>query len=103
MEQESILLYQEPCDCGSHIRHNNGGNYHRSVELHAFVAPDDESWCVVLEHTNTREDFPREEYECLVWDGCSFALTLADRLTANEYEHAAARFRSGEVEILAQG
>jgi len=23
----------EPCDCGSHIRHNNGGNYHATIEL----------------------------------------------------------------------
>lgn len=23
----------EPCDCGSHIRHNNGGNYHDIQEF----------------------------------------------------------------------
>lgn len=24
---------QEPCDCGDHIRHNNGGNYHQVITL----------------------------------------------------------------------
>ena len=23
----------EPCNCGSHIRHNNGGNYHDEIYL----------------------------------------------------------------------
>jgi hypothetical protein len=23
----------EPCDCGSHIQHNNGGNYHEEIYL----------------------------------------------------------------------
>lgn len=23
----------EPCDCGSQVRHNNGGNYHKIVEF----------------------------------------------------------------------
>ena len=23
----------EPCDCGSHIRHNNGGNYHDLIAI----------------------------------------------------------------------
>lgn len=25
------ILCCEPCDCGSHIRHNNGGNYHDEI------------------------------------------------------------------------
>jgi hypothetical protein len=40
-QQESFLSFfetgklelREPCDCGSMIRHNNGGNYHRIVEF----------------------------------------------------------------------
>ena len=27
------LVINEPCDCGSHIRHNNGGNYHDIIFL----------------------------------------------------------------------
>ena len=27
------LVIHEPCDCGSHIRHNNGGNYHKIIRL----------------------------------------------------------------------
>jgi len=27
------LIIHEPCDCGSHIRHNNGGNYHEIIYL----------------------------------------------------------------------
>ena len=28
MNAEVELVSREPCDCGDHIRHNNGGNYH---------------------------------------------------------------------------
>jgi len=27
------LTICEPCNCGSHIRHNNGGNYHEVIGL----------------------------------------------------------------------
>ena len=27
---EGQVTLNDPCDCGSHIRHNNGGNYHLS-------------------------------------------------------------------------
>jgi hypothetical protein len=27
------LSIYEPCNCGSHIRHNNGGNYHEIISL----------------------------------------------------------------------
>ncbi len=32
-EKTGNLYLIEPCDCGSQIRHNNGGNYHRVTEL----------------------------------------------------------------------
>ena len=35
-----VVILSEPCDCGSHIRHNNGGNYHEIIEF-TF---DDGSW-----------------------------------------------------------
>lgn len=33
LEKEKELYIEEPCDCGSHIRHNNGGNYHDWYDL----------------------------------------------------------------------
>ncbi len=32
-QEEKFLAIHEPCDCGSHIRHNNGGNYHDIITL----------------------------------------------------------------------
>jgi hypothetical protein len=32
-ESTGELHIAEPCDCGSQIRHNNGGNYHRYLLL----------------------------------------------------------------------
>jgi hypothetical protein len=31
-ETNSLNIF-EPCDCGSQIRHNNGGNYHETIHL----------------------------------------------------------------------
>ncbi len=28
MQATVDLVSEEPCDCGEHTRHNNGGNYH---------------------------------------------------------------------------
>jgi len=33
LEKEKEFYIEEPCDCGSHIRHNNGGNYHDWIEI----------------------------------------------------------------------
>ena len=32
-EKTGKLNIDETCDCGSHIRHNNGGNYHDFIRL----------------------------------------------------------------------
>lgn len=32
-EETGELSIYEPCDCGSQIRHNNGGNYHDEIYL----------------------------------------------------------------------
>jgi len=32
-EESNSLSIFEPCNCGSQIRHNNGGNYHNEVYL----------------------------------------------------------------------
>jgi hypothetical protein len=103
-ERETTLLYREPCDCGSHIRHNNGGNYHKIERLHTFT--DDEHWCVVIERTSTREDFPRDRYQDLVRSHeFGFELVLGGRyshLTEEERGAVVATFRYGEAEIVAQ-
>lgn len=41
-QETGELTISEPCNCGSHIRHNNGGNYHQTIYLrndegHHFV------------------------------------------------------------------
>ena len=32
-EKTGRLTIYEPCDCGSQIRHNNGGNYHDIIRM----------------------------------------------------------------------
>ena len=32
-KEEKRLSIYEPCNCGSQIRHNNGGNYHQEIYL----------------------------------------------------------------------
>lgn len=32
-DTEGSLTIYEPCNCGSHVRHNNGGNYHQIIYL----------------------------------------------------------------------
>jgi len=33
MTNGDIISMYEPCDCGSHIQHNDGGNYHDIVKI----------------------------------------------------------------------
>ena len=33
LEEGDRIHLSEPCDCGSHIRHNNGGNYHDEITI----------------------------------------------------------------------
>ena len=35
---QTIAQWTEPCDCGDQIRHNNGGNYHRTESVYAVAA-----------------------------------------------------------------
>lgn len=32
-EESGSLTIYEPCNCGDHVRHNNGGNYHSIIYL----------------------------------------------------------------------
>ena len=52
----------EPCDCGSRISHNNGGNYHDEIYLHR---DGDE---VFVKYDTTCELTPPAEWEaCKDW------------------------------------
>lgn len=46
-----IARFYEPCDCGEHIRHNDGGNYHTVVKIYKL----EEDYLV--RRTTTREFF----------------------------------------------
>ena len=100
-EWTTATLYEEPCDCGSHIRHNNGGNYHRIELLHTF-SNDNGRWCVVVECTTTRETFTSDSIESLIFNDGGFELVYEDRLTDAEIDREIGRFLSGEAEIVAQ-
>lgn len=47
-------LWQEPCNCGDRIMHNNGGNYHTTLEL--CVA----NGYAVVYVSDTSESFPMD-------------------------------------------
>ena len=51
---QEIDAIEEPCNCGEHIRHNNGGNYHKMYKLYIY---DGDYY--ILE-TNSRERFPSD-------------------------------------------
>lgn len=53
----------EPCDCGSQVRHNNGGNYHEEIYLQM-----DEGQAYI-KRTSTSEFEPPAEWElCEDWE-----------------------------------
>lgn len=74
LRKSVITLYSEPCDCDSHIRHNNGGNYHAIHQLHLIQDGNGNNLCTILEETSTREDFPGDEFEVLTYKNGQFAL-----------------------------
>lgn len=49
LEEEGRAFMYEPCNCGSHIRHNNGGNYHEIIN---FVKEDNKYY---VRFTSTSE------------------------------------------------
>jgi len=71
MEKEAIELFKdkeritlvEPCDCGSRIQHNDGGNYHQIIE----IAKDDGRYFIMFDDTcefteaSEWEEITREE------------------------------------------
>ncbi len=61
--QTGKLSILEPCDCGNHVQHNNGGNYHDEIYLRC-----DEGQ-VFIKRETTCELVPRAEWEpCDDWE-----------------------------------
>jgi len=73
---ERRLCLSQPCDCGGHIRHHNGGNYHQLVKLALDAG---KAW---ISRTNTSDYSPPENYQEI-----SFAEALEEvfRLAARGY------------------
>lgn len=66
-------LWEEPCNCGDRCRHNNGGNYHRRLELWKIRG----GFAII--DTNSREDFDRDEYAgVIVFDNAKWARVADD-------------------------
>lgn len=104
LKRNIIVLYREPCNCGDRIRHNNGGNYHAIDRLH-LIGDDDSIYCVILEETDTRESFPGDQYETLVFQDGKFRLEDND-WTDNDnivnVDGYRVLFREGEAKIIYQ-
>ncbi|MHC4195647.1 MAG: hypothetical protein ACYSQZ_06855 [Planctomycetota bacterium] len=58
VETGELAIY-EPCDCGSHVRHHNGGNYHQEIFLRR-----DSGKCFVKYDTSCELMPPAEWEEC---------------------------------------
>jgi|GEM_PF-4642355 len=102
MKKNTITLYAEPCDCGSRIRHNNGGNYHAVDQLH-LIGDENSVYCIILEETTTREGFPGDRYEILTFQRGKFRLEDEEREDKIvRVEGYPVRFRQGEAEIVYQ-
>lgn len=104
LKKSIVETYCEPCNCGLQIRHHNGGNYHEIERIH-IIGNEDGVYCVILEETTTREDFPGDRYEVLTFTGGEFR--LEDEKWAKEdekvrIEGCSARFHQGEAEIIWQ-
>jgi len=55
---EKMVVERESCDCGSHIRHNNGGHYHlRSYSF--YVHENDPAPRLVLTKSTSDTEFDR--------------------------------------------
>lgn len=54
--------WQEDCDCGGQVRHNNGGNYHRWTETWS------DGYDRFIVTGSTRDSFPGDTWVSL-WEG----------------------------------
>ena len=94
---KTIDLYQEPCDCGDRILHNNGGNYHRITRT-VTVRDGEGNAAVLIENTTTRETFPRDDLDVLTFDSaCCPSWALVPQEWVDE---PILHFISGEAHLL---
>lgn len=103
LKKNIIEIYREECNCGLQIKHNNGGNYHAVHRLH-IISDEDAVYCVILEKTTTREDFPGDRYEILTFQDGEFRLegqAHEDKIVKIEKWYPVC-FRQGEAKILCQ-
>jgi hypothetical protein len=91
---DEVQVYAEPCDCGTQNRHNNGGNYHHRTNVVTVRGP--EAFCVIVEDTDTREVFPREEHDALLYVDGKFELVYDWNVAAITL------FRVGQARIVHQ-
>ena len=92
-----VDLYVEECNCGTQVRHNNGGNYHAIHKLH-LIEDKNNVYCVVLEKTTTREEFTGDQHEVLVFKDGKFHIESDEHMA----EMHQVRFRQGEGKIVYQ-
>lgn len=50
-DENGSITIEEPCNCDSHIRHNNGGNYHDIIS----IRQDEEKHFQIIETTSELE------------------------------------------------
>lgn len=82
---ELIAKIREPCDCGSQIRHNNGGNYHERIEILKHTSNVGITKYYRLDG-DTREIFDNDK-QFLVDDGRKLWTTYFNTVNeANRYE-----------------
>lgn len=58
------LTLAEPCNCGSQVRHNNGGNYHDIIQL-----VRDGEQVFIMEDTTSELEVLAEWEPCEDWQG----------------------------------
>lgn len=57
MKKDMQVILEEVCDCGSHIRHNNGGNYH---DTHILIRRKEKLFTKII---SSYEDATPEIYD----------------------------------------
>jgi hypothetical protein len=74
LPEGEIFYLEEPCNCGSQIRHNNGGNYHEVIEFCK------DSGRIFAKHGSTYENDQAEWEECTHGDVISAIASHGDWL-----------------------
>ena len=84
LKKEGKLTLQESCNCGNHIRHNNGGNYHEIINLAYEMdteLPGDMNF--YIQKSSTCELDPTPEWQEI--SAVEVENLIADRLSSGYY------------------